>query len=116
MPPTSDDTIKKEFSVRLIGRLIFCWFLKKKTSDKGIALLPEELLSSKAVTQKSDFYHNILEPLFFETLNSPIKQRKKEYQLPPWSEIPFLNGGLFANEYNDYYEIINLEYLSILIP
>jgi len=108
LPSTSDDTIKKEFSVRLIGRLIFCWFLKKKTSDKGIALLPEELLSSKVVIQKSDFYHNILEPLFFEILNTQIKERKKEYQIPPWSQISFLNGGLFANEYNDYYEIDQL--------
>jgi len=33
LPSTSGDTIKKEFSVKLIGRLIFCWFLKKKTSD-----------------------------------------------------------------------------------
>jgi len=108
LPSTTDDKIKKEFSVRLIGRLVFCWFLKKKCSDKGTPLLPEELLSSKAVIRKSDFYHNILEPLFFETLNTPIKERKKEYQLPPWAQIPFLNGGLFANEYNDYYEIDQL--------
>jgi hypothetical protein len=108
LPSTTDDKIKKEFSVRLIGRLVFCWFLKKKCSDKGTPLLPEELLSSKAVTQKPGFYHNILEPLFFETLNTPIKERKKEYQIPPWSQIPFLNGGLFANEYNDYYEIDQL--------
>ena len=108
LPSTNDDKIKKEFSVRLIGRLVFCWFLKKKCSDKGIALLPEELLSSKSVTQKPGFYHNILEPLFFETLNTPIKERKKEYQLPLWAQIPFLNGGLFANEYNDYYEIDQL--------
>ena len=108
LPSTSDDTIKKEFSVRLIGRLIFCWFLKKKTSDRRIALLQEELLSSNSITQSQNFYHNVLEPLFFETLNTPIKQRKKEYQLPPWSQIPFLNGGLFTPEYHDYYQIDQL--------
>ena len=108
LPSTSDDTIKKEFSVRLIGRLIFCWFLKKKSSDKGSPLLPEELLSSKLVIQKPGFYHNILETLFFETLNKPIKQRKKEYQIPPWSQIPFLNGGLFIPEYHDYYQVDQL--------
>jgi len=108
LPSTSDDTIKKEFSVRLIGRLIFCWFLKKKTSNKGISLIPEELLSSKSVTQKPGFYHNILEPLFFETLNTPTKQRKKEYQITPWSQIPFLNGGLFMPEYHDYYQVDQL--------
>ncbi len=108
LPSTSNDTIKKEFSVRLIGRLIFCWFLKKKTSDRGIALLSEELLSSNSITQSNNFYHNVLEPLFFETLNTPIKQRKKEYQIPPWSQIPFLNGGLFTPEYHDYYQIDQL--------
>jgi len=117
LPSTSDDTIKKEFSVRLIGRLIFCWFLKKKTSDKGISLIPEELLSSKSVTQKPGLYHNILEPLLFETLNKPIKQRKKEYQITPWSQIPFLNGGLFTPEYHDYYQVDQLgisKYINIL--
>lgn len=107
LPSTSDDTIKKEFSVRLIGRLIFCWFLKKKTSNKGIALLPEELLSSNSITQSPNFYHKVLEPLFFETLNTPIKERKKEYQIPPWSQIPFLNGGLFVSEH-DYYQVEQL--------
>jgi len=62
LPSTSDDTIKKEFSVRLIGRLIFCWFLKKKTSDKGISLIPEELLSSKSVTQKPGPFFEISYP------------------------------------------------------
>ena len=117
LPSTFDDTIKKEFSVRLIGRLIFCWFLKKKSSDKGSPLLSEELLSSNSVTQSSNFYHNVLEPLFFETLNTPIKQRKKEYQIPLWSQIPFLNGGLFTPEYHDYYQVDQLgisKYINIL--
>ena len=117
LPSTSDDTIKKEFSVRLIGRLIFCWFLKKKSSDKSSPLLPEELLSSKAVSQKPGFYHNILEPLFFETLNTSRKERKKGYQLPPWAQIPFLNGGLFIPEYHDYYQVDQLgisKYINIL--
>jgi len=108
LPSTSDDILKKEFSVRLIGRLIFCWFLKKKTSDKGTSLIPEELLSSRSVTQKPGLYHNILEPLFFEILNKLIKQRKKEYQITPWSQIPFLNGGLFTPEYHDYYQVDQL--------
>ena len=108
LPSTTDDKIKKEFSVRLIGRLIFCWFLKKKTSDRGIALLPKELLSSNSITQSPNFYHKVLEPLFFETLNKPIKQRKKEYQITPWSQIPFLNGGLFTPGYYDYYQIDQL--------
>jgi hypothetical protein len=117
MPSTSDDTIKKEFSVRLIGRLIFCWFLKKKVSDRGVSLIPEGFLSSNSIAQCLNFYHDVLEPLFFEILNKPLKQRKKEYQIPPWSQIPFLNGGLFMPEYHDYYQIDSLgtsKYINIL--
>lgn len=105
LPPTNDDIQRKEFSVRLIGRLVFCWFLKKKCSDKGLSLLPEELLSSEAVSINKDYYHNILEPLFFEILNTPIVQRKKKYQRMPWDQIPFLNGGLFNPHIHDFYQM-----------
>src|SRR3989338_3016280 len=37
LPSTTDDTLRKEFAVRLIGRLVFCWFLKKKRSKAGIS-------------------------------------------------------------------------------
>jgi hypothetical protein len=47
--PSPDDTKRKEFAVRLIGRIVFCWFLKKKRSGQNVPLLPEELLSIDAV-------------------------------------------------------------------
>lgn len=104
LPSTADDTLKKEFAIRLIGRLVFCWFLKKKHSDTGLSLLPEELLSSQAVTDHSNYYHSILEPLFFEVLNSSIDQRRKQFQSDPWAKIPFLNGGLFSPDEHDFYD------------
>jgi len=104
LPSTVDDILHKEFSVRLIGRLVFCWFLKKKRSDKNIPLLPEELLSAKAVPENKGYYHGILEPLFFEVLNTPADSREKKYQSAPWSQIPFLNGGLFTPHDHDFYE------------
>lgn len=102
----SDNASKKiyqEFAVRLIGRTVFCWFLKVKKSDEGISLLPEHLLSSEAVTKNSNYYHSILEKLFFQTLNTPMPERWKE--LPGGCEqIPFLNGGLFEPQTEDYYK------------
>ena len=130
LPSTTDDTLRKEFAVRLIGRLVFCWFLKKKRSKAGISLLSEEILSSEAVnkaglpvrsTQTGNspinlspnvlivgtfgdkYYHNILEPLFFQVLNTPTAERKRIYQKEPWSQIPFLNGGLFTPHQHDFY-------------
>ena len=32
LPDTTDHTSMQEFAVRLIGRIVFCWFLKKKKS------------------------------------------------------------------------------------
>ncbi|MBL7840162.1 MAG: Eco57I restriction-modification methylase domain-containing protein [Cyclobacteriaceae bacterium] len=107
LPGTSADNrvnkVYQEFAVRLIGRTVFCWFLKEKKSDKGISLLPEHLLSSEAVDLNSNYYHFILERLFFQTLNTPMSERIKD--LPKGSEqIPFLNGGLFEPQTEDFYK------------
>ena len=62
----------QEFAVRLIGRVIFSWFLKEKKSTAGVPIVPNELLSLDAVASNADYYHSILEPLFFELLKPPI--------------------------------------------
>jgi hypothetical protein len=103
--PMPDDTTKKEFAVRLLGRLLFCWFLKKKKSESGISLLPEGILSSIAVRNYPGYYHNLLEPLFFQILNTPVGKRRDELKSDVWDSIPFLNGGLFEPHMHDFYEI-----------
>src|SRR4030042_2657138 len=104
LPSVSDDDKKtyQEFTVRLIGRTIFCWFWKHKKSAKGVSLIPESILSSEAVKQNSQYYHSTLEKLFFEVLNTPQEQRHKNI-LPDADKIPFLNGGLFDPHKNDFY-------------
>ncbi|HEW93063.1 MAG TPA: hypothetical protein ENF81_11090 [Thermotogaceae bacterium] len=104
LPSVDDETHKKNFIVRLIGRIIFIWFLKKKHSKNGIPLISEELLSSEAVRNYKDYYHSVLEPLFFEILNTPIEKRKEKYRKGVYQTIPFLNGGLFTPKRDDYYE------------
>ena len=95
--------IYQEFAVRLIGRTVFCWFLKVKKSGADISLLPEHLLSSEAVKRNNNYYHFILEKLFFQTLNTPMDERIKELPLG-CEQIPFLNGGLFEPQTDDYYK------------
>lgn len=101
LPSTNEHQKKQEFAVRLIGRIIFCWFLKKKLSIQGKSLMPDELLSS--VLQEKDYYHNVLEPLFFEVLNKPKEQRDKKFRNEVFDSIPFLNGGLFEPHDDDFY-------------
>ena len=88
--PLIDDNSKKEFAIRLIGRILFIKFLNKKS------LVPDGIFEVS-----SGYYHEKLEPLFFEQLNTPKSERKQEFQN---DKIPFLNGGLFEPLHLDYYE------------
>ena len=106
-PPKASDKnqIKEHFAVRLIGRLIFCWFLKKKTRKDNSSLIPEELLSLKALSGTQSYYHDKLEPLFFETLNKKREVRINKCATGLFKDIPFLNGGLFEPHDDDFYEL-----------
>ncbi len=88
----------KSFAVRLIGRAVFCWFLKQKKTENG-QLVPDELLSSAAVTD--NYYHTTLEPLFFGILNTNIENRDIRSAL--FDKVPYLNGGLFTPQHDDFY-------------
>lgn len=110
--------VYQEFAVRLIGRTVFCWFLKMKKEENEVPLISEELLSSKAIKANKNFYHVILERLFFQTLNTPMDDRLDN--LPIGCEkVPFLNGGLFEPGIDDYYRFNKLtglsEYINTLI-
>jgi len=109
-----------EFAVRLIGRIIFCWFLREKKSQAGVALMPKELLSLDAIEKHQSYYHNVLEPIFFEVLNKPIKVREEQFLDKEYSLVPYLNGGLFSPHEDDYYKRRNKEKTlfndSLVIP
>lgn len=95
--PFTNEEDKAPFAIRLIGRIIFCWFLKRKE------VLHDAAISSEAVKAHSqkNYYHDLLEPLFFDVLNTPDKERKGG--LPKIiAHYPFLNGGLFEAQETDY--------------
>ncbi|MBF0556628.1 MAG: N-6 DNA methylase, partial [Nitrospirae bacterium] len=84
-----------QFAIRLIGRIIFCWFLKKK------GIIFDNALSSTAVRSEANYYRVILEPMFFDVFNTPAKERRKD--LPESiRDYPFLNGGLFEPQPHDH--------------
>jgi adenine-specific DNA-methyltransferase len=68
------DTRNATSVIRLLTRLIFCWFLKEKD------LVPDHLFDQDAVKnilnsveeEESTYYHAILQNLFFATLNQPM--------------------------------------------
>jgi len=99
-PSRGDES--NEFAVRLIGRIIFCWFLREKKSKSGIPLIPSNILSRNASDQ-TNYYHEVLATLFFEVLNKPVEKRTQKFQSGEFTSIPYLNGGLFSNDKLDHY-------------
>ena len=87
-----DSTHSAQFANRLIGRVIFCWFLDKK----GLISPLHRYFHSEGFDNDTDYYRSKLESLFFEVLNTPIKDRKTEDLT-----TPYLNGGLFEAKLED---------------
>ncbi|MBT7237609.1 N-6 DNA methylase, partial [Candidatus Woesearchaeota archaeon] len=84
----------KQFANRLVGRLLFVWFLKKKgfIFEDKIPYFETEGIGDK------EYYTTRLERLFFDTLNKPIENREP---LKDDLKTPYLNGGLFYIYDND---------------
>ncbi len=86
------------FVQRLMGRLMFLYFLQRKGWLGGrsdfLTWQYKQMIQRHAgeLTEKSSYYYlEVLEPLFFDTLN-----KKRPDNLTQWGvEIPYLNGGLF---------------------
>ena len=113
--------------IRLITRVIFIWFIKEKKLVPNNLFRKEyldKILNDFAKNKKSEnYYHAILQNLFFGTLNQKMNERKfaeshkgfvktdqsvrNIYRFPEkftisepeikklFADIPFLNGGLF---------------------
>lgn len=89
-----------DFSKKLLGQIIFLYFLQKKgwfgverDSDWGTGSKKflRELLDKKHGDYKN-FFNDILEPLFYEAL----RYDRQDYYYSRFNcKIPFLNGGLF---------------------
>ena len=83
------------FTTRLIGRILFIWFLKKK----NLINQNMDYFSVNDPYDQSSYYKEKLEVLFFETLNKEISDRKLGDLV-----TPYLNGGLFDVADTDFYE------------
>jgi hypothetical protein len=100
------------FSKKLMGQIIFLYFLQKKGwlgvgkdgkgNFKNWGSGPKNFLHrlfKKEFVDYSNFFNDILEPLFYEALAS---EHNNDYYSPLDCKIPFLNGGLFEplKDYN----------------
>jgi len=96
-----DDDKLHAFTQRLMGRLMFLYFLQRKGWLGGRARFLTEQYKQTAKLHADEYqgdnetfyyYREVLEPLFFETMNT-----KRPGNITRWSgiHIPYLNGGLF---------------------
>lgn len=83
------------FANRLIGRVIFTWFLDKKSLIEPSM----KYFESEPYQDDTDYYREKLESLFFEVLNTPVSDRSAAD-----TSTPYLNGGLFEPKPSDLYK------------
>ena len=90
-----------QFANRLIGRIIFAWFLDKKNLlDRNMDYFGAEHFEDDTL-----FYQQKLESLFFEVLNTPLMERTCMD-----AQTPYLNGGLFEPKKEDHYKAGDLTF------
>lgn len=89
------------FAKKLIGQIVFCYFLQKK---KWLGAIENEEIYKGDVNfirnqfilfveeRKKNFFNDFLEPLFYKGLN---KKNKNDFCRDLNCKIPYLNGGLF---------------------
>lgn len=93
----------KLFSSRLLGRIIFVWFLRKMDVIDAASdyFKPENL-------DPTTYYKARLERLFFSTLNKPVGEREEFVTSDGITHLdlhtPYLNGGLFSPQESDWFE------------
>lgn len=106
-----DDKCVRDYVKKLLGRLVFLYFLQKK------GWLNNDVNYLKNLFEESDkttFLEQVLKPLFFGVLNTKPQERKYLFEtegwnlslLKEWEQIPYLNGGLFEKDTIDQ-EIIS---------
>lgn len=102
-----------EAAQQLLNRLMFLYFIqKKKWLDNNTRYIYSLFRYYKKIKQDSkNFYEDFLQPLFFYSFNN--KHDYSEFKLPndiekEYSQMPYLNGGLFLqNELDDLGFIIS---------
>ena len=103
-----DEKYLETFAQRILGRLIFLYFLQKKKWLNGDKKFVGNLLD-RAEQENKKFYNDFLEPLFFEVLNEQRPNNESQF-----GTIPYLNGGLFEKKYNFNVKLPNAIFREII--
>jgi hypothetical protein len=102
-----EDTEKlvRHYVKKLLGRIVFLYFLQKK-GWLGVPLNgiwgqgQKDFMSQlfENYKNKNNYYDEVLEPLFFNTLNVDRRGDQNDEFSITKTRIPYLNGGLFEKD------------------
>jgi len=85
--------VRERIALLYVSRLLFLAFLEAKGwLDGDHAFLARRF--DECMTSHGGFHRRVLLPLFFGTLNTPLRCRAPAARR--FGRVPFLNGGLFA--------------------
>lgn len=101
-----DDKLVRDYIKKMMGRIVFLYFLQSKGWLAGNLHYMHELFYDASDEAKENFLDKVLEPMFFGLLNTRPEDRSSAplvngvgvKYIPNADEIPYLNGGLFQQE------------------
>lgn len=114
---TSTDAEVTRFAKKLLGQMVFLYFLQKKgwmgvPNDQRWGGGSRRFLSEnyeRIAQNGGNFYHDFLQYLFYEALASDRKEQDDPGYYQRFNcRLPFLNGGLFEADYDWRNEAINM--------
>ena len=85
--------VRRELALLEASRLLFLSFLEAKGWLNGDAAFIAHQFD-RCMERGGRFHDRVLRPLFFGTLNTPVRRRAPAAKA--FGSVPFLNGGLFA--------------------
>ena len=95
-PPGTEDRRRDLFVVSLVNRLLFVRLLELRgVLEPGLLVDLVDEYESRADDSPGTLYGAVVEPLFYELLNTPPSERAPKHRTGRFSEVPYLNGGLF---------------------
>ena len=93
----SDEKLVRDYIKKMFGRIVFLYFLQRKGWMDGNKNYMHDLFINS--DKKDNFLDGVLEPLFFDLLNTkPELRPESSKNLPGSEDIPYLNGGLFEKD------------------
>ena len=91
------EKLVRDYIKKMFGRIVFLYFLQRKGWMAGNKNYMHDLFVNS--DKKDNFLDGVLEPLFFDLLNTKPELRPVSSRNLPGSEnIPYLNGGLFEKD------------------